>query len=158
MDKPILVPWDFSQVAENALEHALDFSKITGDITGNLLLYYQKEKGMALLEMLLMQEKGSLSEMTEDAKGAFTEFINIIGGIYLNTIADEVKFKIFPNPPQFIGNMEDVEKELIKQLKQTEDIFLVDTCLHVESEKIDGDFFILLDKESLDKILNVLRQ
>jgi len=31
MNKPILVPWDFSQVAENALEHAIDFSKKTGD-------------------------------------------------------------------------------------------------------------------------------
>jgi len=31
MNKPILVPWDFSQVAENALEHAIDFHKKTGD-------------------------------------------------------------------------------------------------------------------------------
>ena len=31
MKEPILVPWDFSQVAENALEHAVDFSKKTGD-------------------------------------------------------------------------------------------------------------------------------
>jgi len=31
LNKPILVPWDFSQVAEYALEHALEYSKVTGD-------------------------------------------------------------------------------------------------------------------------------
>ena len=133
-------------------------SKISGDISGSILLHYQKEKGMALLEILMMQEKGSLSEMTEDAKGAFTEYLNIIGGVYLSKIADEFKFKVLPNPPQFIGNLESMEKELIRPLKQANDIFLIDTCLHVESEEIDGDFFILLDNESLNKILSALRQ
>ena len=30
-NKPILVPWDFSQVAEYALLHAIEYSKVTGD-------------------------------------------------------------------------------------------------------------------------------
>ncbi|MBN1251495.1 MAG: universal stress protein [Bacteroidales bacterium] len=42
MDKPILVPWDFSQVAENALLHAINFSKTTGEAVA--LVHVVKKK------------------------------------------------------------------------------------------------------------------
>ena len=61
VDKPIIVPWDFTDVAQNAYLHALNFSKTLG--SGIALLHIvNDEKHIAEKEKSLEEAAGKLSE------------------------------------------------------------------------------------------------
>ncbi len=139
-------------------DRIIALSEVTGDITGNIMISYSKEQGLPLLDAIMMQPLGTLKDMTEDAQSAFTELINIIGGAYLSSMANFLGFKIFPNPPKFVGDFGKVKSELISDLKgDIGEVLFVDTLLKVESDHIDGDFFMLFSNDSLNKIVETLK-
>lgn len=75
----------------------------------------------------------------------------------MSAFANYLSFKIFPKPPKFIGDLKSIEKELMGELNEAADnILLIDTMLNIESVDANGLFFMLLDDESLKKLLNLL--
>ncbi len=138
-------------------ECVIGISEITGDLKGNLILAYDKAKVLPLLEILTMQAPGTMKEITEDARNAFTELVNIIGGAYLSSMANQLQLRLFPNPPTYTGRLEEVKGELFDDLtKGIENIFLVTTELKISDLQAFGDLFILLDGNSLHEVLNKL--
>lgn len=138
-------------------EMIVSLCEVTGDVNGNILLAFLKNKGLSLLDMMMFQNTGTLKEMNEDAKSAFNELTNIIGGAYISTLANYLSFKIFPSPPKFTGNLKGVQEQLIKEIEEnTGNILLIDTILNVESTDVEGTFFLILDNESLSKMLKLL--
>ncbi len=132
-------------------------SEVTGDINGNLLMLYENEKGLKLMDMFQFGEVKDSKEMSEEARGAFIEFINIIGGAYLSEMANRLKFKILPNPPKFIGALEEVYGDIIQDIKENDDkLLILNSVLNIECEKIDGNMVLLLDSSSMEKIIHAL--
>lgn len=87
----ILVPWDFSPVAENALEHAIQFAEITGGYITLVHLVKKKKEVAAALK--------KLNEVAETAKAKFEKISEVIvkeGNIFdnINEIADELEAKM----------------------------------------------------------------
>jgi len=85
--KPILVPWDFSEVAEFALQHAISFSKTTND---SIVLVHvvKKEKEIA-------EAKEKLQEVVEKTKADVGIDLGVIvreGSIFtaITEIVDDV--------------------------------------------------------------------
>lgn len=135
----------------------ISLSEITGDVNGNILMAFLKDKGLSLLDMMMFRDVGTLNDMNEEAKGAFNELTNIVGGAYVSALANYLSFKIFPSPPKFVGNLEVVQDELIKELEENVgNILLINTVLSVESINVQGTFFLMLDDESLNKMLKLL--
>ncbi|MFP4112378.1 MAG: chemotaxis protein CheX [Candidatus Woesearchaeota archaeon] len=136
----------------------IGISKISGDISGNLIISYDLINGLKLLDMMMMQPPDTLKEVTDDAKSAFTEFLNIIGGAFLNTLGDDLKFTVLPNPPSYLSHVSEMDSELYSLVQKTEeDLFVVDTFLKVESEQVGGDLFLIFDENSLNKIMIALK-
>lgn len=84
-NKPIIVPWDFSEVAGFALEHALEYTKATGDHV-ILLHIVKKSKEIASAEEKLK----AIIEKTKNEKGIEIGQIVKEGSIF-TAISDVVK-------------------------------------------------------------------
>lgn len=135
----------------------ISISEITGDISGSSMISYPKHDGLLLIDMIMSQQLGTLKDMDENAKSAFNELVNIISGSYISALANYLDFKIFPAPPKFVGDFKEIKNEIMNELKgDIGNVLLIDTRLHIESEHIDGDFFIMFDNESLNKVLRLL--
>lgn len=87
LNKPILVPWDFSKVADYALQHAIEYSKATDENVA-LVHIVKKEK-----EILPSEKK--LAEIATETKQKYGVEIGVIvreGSIFtaISDIAEEV--------------------------------------------------------------------
>ncbi len=132
--------------------------KISGDVEGNILLLYHRNECFSLLEKLMQLDEGAIADMNEDATSAFKELVNIIGGVYLSSIANNLQMEIFPDPPKFIGEIQEIKKELLSELEQVADeILSVDTELTVDEYPLEGHLFIILEGSSLKKILDAMK-
>jgi chemotaxis protein CheY-P-specific phosphatase CheC len=137
----------------------IGISEISGDLQGNLLLCYSRQKVLSILETMLMLETGSLKDVNEDAMSAYVELLNIIAGAFLSSMADRLDLRLFPNPPKYIGNIKTIEQELYDDLKSgVENIFLIATELSIESVQSSGNLYMLLHSASLDYIINRIKQ
>lgn len=132
--------------------------KVSGDVEGDILLLYHRAECFSLLEKLMQLDEGAIADMNEDATSAFKELINIIGGVYLSSIANNLQMEIFPDPPKFIGEIQEIKKELLSELEQvTDEILSVDTELVVDEYPLEGHLFIILEGSSLKKILDAMK-
>lgn len=137
----------------------LAICKISGDVEGNILLLYERKDCFSILEGLMMVPAQSINDMNDDALSAFKELINIIGGVYLSSIANNLNMEIFPEPPKFIGEIKKVKEELLGELEQVADeILSVDTELFVKDFPISGHLFLILEGNSLKKILDAMNK
>lgn len=62
-------------------EMIVSICELTGDVRGNILFAFPKEKGLQMLDILMMQDPGTLKDMNEESTGAFNELNNIVGGL-----------------------------------------------------------------------------
>lgn len=137
----------------------VSITEVIGDVTGNMLIVYPKECGLSLVELMMMQPSGTLKELNSDAESAFKEFVNIIAGAYLSNLANHLNFKIFPSPPLFLaGEFKNIRDNIIEQLNSADTVLMVNNNLHIEGENVDGTFFILLDNQSLKKVIDLISQ
>ncbi|MDF1548661.1 MAG: universal stress protein [Bacteroidales bacterium] len=87
LNKPILVPWDFSQVADYALQHAIEYSKVTGDQIA-LVHVVKKQKEIQPAKIKLEETV----KKTKNEYGVDLELIVREGSIFtsISDIVDEV--------------------------------------------------------------------
>jgi chemotaxis protein CheC len=130
-------------------------SKLEGDLTGNLIVIYDKQTAFPLIDLLLGNEKGTLKEIDEMAKSVFKEMVNVIAGPYLDSLADMSGYRVLPKPPTFtFGNLVAIRDIVTAELPaEVNEIISVKTEITVEEEKIFGDIFLVLDKPSLEKLM-----
>lgn len=146
-------------IIENNSDELLIVScKIEGDLVGNLLVFFKKETAFPLIDMMMAQKKGTVKEIDENGKGAFKEMVNIIGGTYLDSLADMLEFRLMPQPPVFsYGKFINVQDQILKELPQDQpEVISVVTEMSIEGEIIFGDILIIFDAPSMDKIMKAI--
>ena len=90
--KPILVPWDFSQVSEYALQHALEYSKVTNDQIALVhIVKKQKEIEPAKLKLQtivsrVQQENGVELALVVREGSIFTAITDIVEEFKANLV------------------------------------------------------------------------
>ncbi len=137
----------------------VSISEVIGDVSGNILISYPNECGLSLVDLMMQNPSGTLKQLNSDAESAFKEFVNIIAGAYLSSLANHLKFKIFPSPPLFLfGDFENIRENIISQLSSVATVLMVNTQLHIEGENIDGNFFIMLDDSSLERVVSEIQK
>ena len=92
------------------------------------------------------------------AKSVFKEMVNVIAGPYLDSLANMADLKLLPQPPTFVyGKLFSIKDIILAKLPQDiDDVISVKTELSVEKEVIFGNIYFVLNKLSLDKLLNLL--
>ena len=146
------------EVKKIETNYLLALSEVTGDLSGNMLASHPLDNGLKLVDLMMMQAPGTCTQIDETAISAYKEFVNIIGGAYLSNIANFLGFRVFPQVPKFIGSMGEVQRNLLTELEQDiGKLLLIKSEMVVETEKISGYFFVILDESSLKKIITTIR-
>lgn len=82
---------------------------LVGGLTGQLLMVFQDQAGLALTDILLRRPRGTATEWGELERSAASETANIVGCAYLNSLAAHLPLAnssrrdepLVPSPPTF---------------------------------------------------------
>lgn len=131
---------------------------ITGEMSGRILLVFDKKSGHALASHLTgnpVTKEGALEEMD---RSALMEMGNIIANSYLNGLAGLLDIKLFPSVPYYaedaLGAV--VDTLLIELAMVAEKVLLIDNEMAIEKENLKGSFLVFPDEEFLFKIFEKL--
>jgi chemotaxis protein CheY-P-specific phosphatase CheC len=154
IDFPNVSLVDVQTVFSQDGEFLVSSCQLQGDLDGCISAIFDKENGFKLIDLMFFQEKGTLKELNDDAMGAYNEMLNVVGGCYLNSLADMLKIKLMPQPPKFfLGKLEGMKDHLEKG---TTESFFVQTCFTIDGEQVVGSIFLILSSSSIKKILEII--
>lgn len=134
--------------------------QMRGDIDGAMLFLFEFKNSVVLTDLLLKDtEYGADPDMHQSA---LSEVGNILTGAYFNALQKFLNISIIPSVPVVaIGSISDVLEQASKEAKydidkimSIETMFMVHSVNHESGlNTLYGDMFMLLDSNSLQKVL-----
>jgi chemotaxis protein CheC len=136
------------------------YLQIGGDISGEALFIFSKEGALELIDIMMGRAPGTTKIIEEMDESALKELSNVITGSFLNALADMFSVKLFPSIPHLATDMAQTLLDfiLIKVSKHADSMLCVKTKINVEGHKIDGDFLVLFDDDSLEQMIKTLHE
>ncbi|RNC72317.1 MAG: chemotaxis protein CheC [Desulfuromonadales bacterium] len=134
------------------------YLQMLGDARGNILIVLPRESALKLLSRLLPREKSEGVLLSELEISALKEVGNILASAYLNALGTLMRKTLIPSVPVLSFDMAGaVIDYVLIELGEVGDVALmVETDFFGEEEKINGQFFLLPDPESLKIILSAI--
>ncbi|KAB3535858.1 chemotaxis protein CheC [Alkaliphilus pronyensis] len=161
MDVPIVQILAFEDVAailggEEMVVAGIYF-EVEGDITGNIMFLLDIASSKILTSILMGREDGS-EELDEMDRSALQEVGNILSGSYISSLSALTGLKIKLSVPSLCIDMAGAILSVPAiQFSQTSDkIVLIETLLKEGSNQVKGNFFLIPDSKSFDKLLQSL--
>lgn len=133
------------------------FLRVVGDAPGNLFFIIQEKSVKRLLRNLLSMEteEGAYSDME---LSALNEIGNILAGSYLSSLADFTKLNMSPTVPSLAIDMAGaiLSYGLLQFSQMGDAALLIETTFLKGSDMVEGQFFLIPDPESFEKIFRAL--
>jgi chemotaxis protein CheC len=128
---------------------------IKGDVRGTLVCLLYKETSFWLINRLNKNTDVSDNLNDDMNKSTLKEFLNIIGGSFLNSLSTLLNYKLIPNPPNmFTGTGLEIKDILTKFVAPTTSNMLhAETRMVVDSKELAGELFLILNKNSFEEML-----
>lgn len=164
LDRPIdmavpkvqMLPFD--EIAENVggaenLVVAV-FFRVEGDAPGNLFFIMTPDAAKRLLNKLATIETLDGDDFSEMEWSAISEIGNILAGSYLSSLADFTHLSMTPTVPAVALDMAGaiLSYGLLQFGEMGNDALLIDTAFIEGAHEVEGQFFLIPDPESFDKI------
>jgi chemotaxis protein CheC len=123
-----------------------------GDIKGALIIVFKDSTSFWLIDKISGNKPGFTKNYEGLGLSAITEFTNIIGGSFLTALANFTNYRLFPKIPEpFTGKGFEIKEQFYNSLqKDTRNAFYVKTEIYVEKKKVEGEIYLILDKDSFD--------
>ncbi len=131
-----------------------------GDLTGRTLLIFPRNAAMRLAEMLLRRPEGSAHVFGELEQSAIKEAGNILSAAYMNALSDFMGLMLLPSVPSLVIDLcGAVMTTAYTNFGHERDVvFCIQTEFAMNGEdRVNGQFLLLPDVESLQKILESIR-
>ncbi|AWB44317.1 CheY-P-specific phosphatase CheC [Paenibacillus sp. CAA11] len=134
------------------------FFRVEGEAPGNLFFILTPEAGKNLLSRLAAIDTEQGSEFSEMEWSALSEIGNILAGSYLSSLADFTKLSMSPTVPALAMDMAGaiLSYGLLQFGQMGDDALLIDTTFIEGQEEVEGQFFLIPDPDSFDKIFAAL--
>lgn len=134
------------------------FFRVEGDAPGNLFYIMGPEAGKSLLQRLGAFEPTEGLELTEMEQSALGEIGNILAGSYLSSLADFTNLAMSPTVPALALDMAGaiLSYGMIQFGEMGDAALLIDTTFVQGNDEVEGQFFLIPDPESFDKIFIAL--
>lgn len=147
---------------------------LTGDVTGDVILIFPRPSAYRLVDVLMGNEPGTTSSLTEMGGSALCEVGNLAGSFFLNSLAEATGLRAMPAPPVLDGETL-VSRMLEASVASRErgaaagtserggsgegegmDALVAQTVLTQSLQSIEALFFIVPTHNSLATILKAL--
>jgi len=133
------------------------FLRVEGDAPGNMFFIIREDSAKRLLRNLLSieTEEGVYSDME---LSALNEIGNILAGSYLSSLADFTKLSMVPTVPSLAIDMAGaiLSYGLLQFGQMGDAALLIETKFLEDREAVEGQFFLIPDPESFEKIFRAL--
>ena len=132
--------------------------RITGAVSGLLLLAAADRAGLSLAETLLERPAGSSASWGELERSGFVETANIVGCAYLNAICavlgPEESDGILPSPPVFLRDYPEsvMEAALLEQPLVADTVLLAQTGFFIDGASFRCGLIFVPDADSLQNL------
>ncbi len=133
------------------------FLGVEGDITGSMMFMVEEKSARHLIRKITMGMLPEGEEFEEMGMSAMQEVGNIITGAYLNSLSTMTNLKVIPSPPAITVDMAGaiLRVPALQFGIYGDKILLIQSQFYDEVE-LDGDFILIPDLESYEKILTAL--
>ncbi|WP_245339198.1 chemotaxis protein CheC [Paenibacillus shirakamiensis] len=134
------------------------FFRVEGEAPSNLFFIMTPDAGKKLLHRLANLTVAKESEFTEMEMSALSEIGNILAGSYLSSLADFTGLSMWPTVPALAIDMAGaiLSYGLLQFGEMGDDALLIDTTFIEDQQQVEGQFFLIPDPESFDKIFTSL--
>ncbi|GGJ22351.1 CheY-P-specific phosphatase CheC [Paenibacillus hunanensis] len=134
------------------------FFRVEGDAPGNLFFILTPEAGKGLLHRLAGLVVVDEEQFSEMEQSALSEIGNILAGSYLSSLADFTGLSMTPTVPGLAYDMAGaiLNYGLIQFGEMGDDALLIDTTFLEGKNEVEGQFFLIPDPESFEKIFIAL--
>ncbi|WPP39817.1 chemotaxis protein CheC [Paenibacillus hunanensis] len=134
------------------------FFRVEGDAPGNLFFILTPEAGKGLLHRLAGLVVVDEEQFSEMEQSALSEIGNILAGSYLSSLADFTGLSMTPTVPGLAYDMAGaiLNYGLIQFGEMGDDALLIDTTFLEGKDEVEGQFFLIPDPESFEKIFIAL--
>lgn len=156
----ILPVVDFPTVVGGAEEPVVAiYITLSGGINATVMLVFRVQYAMTLADILMGKESGTTTELSEMEISAIEEVGNIMVSSFSNALSDFMETEIMPTPPAFGMDMAGalLDALIIQVGQKADEAIFFHTNFVIDSETIIGHMFFSPDQDSLEMILQKLR-
>ncbi|WP_223066850.1 chemotaxis protein CheC [Paenibacillus caui] len=134
------------------------FFRVEGDVPGNLFFILSPEAAKKLLGRLAAIEIAEGDSFSEMEWSAISEIGNILAGSYLSSLADFTQLSMSPTVPAIAMDMAGaiLSYGLLQFGQMGNDALLIDTTFIEGKHEVEGQFFLIPDPDSFEKIFTAL--
>ncbi len=136
---------------------------LTGVLTGQLILAFEKGSGLALADLLLDQPPGSSTDWGEMELSAALETTNIVGCAYLNSLARELfpgqpGTELLPTPPSFYQDFAAslMQSVLMSQAMASDQVLLAQSAFTIDGRPVSWTLLWVPDAETMQRLAELL--
>jgi len=133
------------------------FLRVEGDAPGNMFFIIREDSAKRLLRNLLSidTEEGVYTDME---LSALNEIGNILAGSYLSSLADFTRLTMTPTVPSLAIDMAGaiLSYGLLQFGQMGDAALLIETKFLEDRDTVEGQFFLIPDPESFEKIFRAL--
>ena len=139
--------------------------EVKGSLNGQLILVFEDQAGLALVDFLLQQPVGTSGSWGDLERSAANETLNIIGCAYLNSLAAHLPSKsdetvLIPGPPtfrhEFAGSL--LEFAVMEQAAESmsDRLLLIETRFFAAETELDWTLLYVPGAGGLGPLLGTL--
>ena len=128
---------------------------IEGDLNGHLMLLFDVDSALQMVDMLMESPPGTARELDEIGISALAETGNVCGSSFLNALSDRTGLKIIPTTPCVITDMAGaILQSVVTELYLNGDeVLVVETGFNGE---VPGHFLLMPDQDSMARLVAAL--
>lgn len=138
---------------------------VSGPLSGVILLAFDDENGLALVDRLMRQPVGTSRSWGDLERSAALETANIVGCAYLNALAMHLpgagngsERTLVPTPPEFrhefAGSL--LEFVLMDQAQASDRWLLARTQFVAEGQALNWSLLLVPSAEAIDRLMRIL--
>ncbi|MFC5472038.1 chemotaxis protein CheC [Cohnella suwonensis] len=134
------------------------FLRVEGDAPGNMFFIINREPARRILQGLLGFAAAENDMYSELELSALNEIGNILAGSYLSSLADFTGLNMSPTVPSLAVDMAGaiLSYGMLQFGTMGDDALLIDTTFLEGQQEADGQFFLIPDPESFDRLFRAL--
>ncbi|MFZ5641381.1 MAG: chemotaxis protein CheC [Bacillota bacterium] len=131
------------------------FNTVSGTAPCNILFLLPLESALVLVDILMGRPVDTTKEIGEFDKSALAEVVNIVGAAYLSALANFTGLEFIPSVPAVAVDMAGaiLDVVLINAGAVGDHVLFMETEFSEMEENVTGNFFLLPEEGSLEKIL-----
>lgn len=131
---------------------------VLGDVSAKIVMILPRASAVQLATMLTKQAADERQILTALEHSAIKEVGNILAGAYLNALTEFLGLMLLQSVPQLVFDLaEAVIGEIAKSMPEDIKALCIETTFTASNRDIQGHFFLIPEKSSLDQILAAIR-